>query len=126
MDCLPYGCKREVTRQAEEDLQHARDERRAALHRHAAPTGLSLAGQGASQELQDGQPLPPGPEPSEQEEFQAALAALPVWHRQLTLRGLLAGVVLGALFCIVTHKFSLTIGAALRQWQGLVCTQRAR
>ncbi len=41
---------------------------------------------------------------------QAALANLPVWNRQFSVRGLAVGVVLGGVFCIVTHKLSLTLG----------------
>ncbi|CAK9862691.1 unnamed protein product, partial [Sphagnum jensenii] len=35
---------------------------------------------------------------------------IPAWHNQITLRGLLVSLVLGTLFCIITHKLNLTVG----------------
>ncbi|KAL6761387.1 putative metal-nicotianamine transporter YSL6-like protein [Haematococcus lacustris] len=46
----------------------------------------------------------------DEDEFQAALARLPPWHAQLSLRGLAVGLLLGALFCVVTHKLNLGAG----------------
>ncbi|CAL9763723.1 unnamed protein product [Musa acuminata subsp. burmannicoides] len=35
---------------------------------------------------------------------------IPPWREQITVRGLLVSAVLGALFCIITHKLNLTVG----------------
>ncbi|CAL9085068.1 unnamed protein product [Musa hybrid cultivar] len=35
---------------------------------------------------------------------------IPPWREQITVRGLLVSTVLGALFCIITHKLNLTVG----------------
>lgn len=35
---------------------------------------------------------------------------VPDWKHQITLRGLLVSALLGALFCIITHKLNLTVG----------------
>lgn len=35
---------------------------------------------------------------------------VPRWQEQLTPRGLAVSVVLGALFCVITHKLNLTVG----------------
>ncbi|KAG6528434.1 probable metal-nicotianamine transporter YSL6 [Zingiber officinale] len=35
---------------------------------------------------------------------------IPAWKEQITVRGLLVSVVLGSLFCIITHKLNLTVG----------------
>ncbi|OIT38928.1 putative metal-nicotianamine transporter ysl4, partial [Nicotiana attenuata] len=34
----------------------------------------------------------------------------PYWKDQITIRGLVVSVVLGTLFCIITHKLNLTVG----------------
>ncbi|KAL1539896.1 putative metal-nicotianamine transporter ysl6 [Salvia divinorum] len=35
---------------------------------------------------------------------------IPDWKEQITIRGLVVSAVLGALFCIITHKLNLTVG----------------
>ncbi|RRT65118.1 hypothetical protein B296_00038556 [Ensete ventricosum] len=35
---------------------------------------------------------------------------IPPWREQITVRGLLVSTLLGALFCIITHKLNLTVG----------------
>ncbi|KAK4754665.1 hypothetical protein SAY87_002769 [Trapa incisa] len=35
---------------------------------------------------------------------------IPEWKDQITIRGLVVSVLLGALFCIITHKLNLTVG----------------
>ena len=35
---------------------------------------------------------------------------IPDWKDQITIRGLVVSAVLGALFCIITHKLNLTVG----------------
>lgn len=35
---------------------------------------------------------------------------IPRWQDQITIRGMVVAAVLGALFCIITHKLSLTVG----------------
>ncbi|QCD96746.1 probable metal-nicotianamine transporter YSL6 [Vigna unguiculata] len=35
---------------------------------------------------------------------------VPEWKEQITIRGLVVSAVLGALFCIITHKLNLTVG----------------
>ena len=35
---------------------------------------------------------------------------VPAWREQITVRGLVVSAVLGALFCIITHKLNLTVG----------------
>ncbi|KAL1547391.1 putative metal-nicotianamine transporter ysl6 [Salvia divinorum] len=35
---------------------------------------------------------------------------VPDWKEQITIRGLVVSAVLGALFCIITHKLNLTVG----------------
>lgn len=35
---------------------------------------------------------------------------VPEWKDQITIRGLIVSALLGILFCIITHKLSLTIG----------------
>lgn len=35
---------------------------------------------------------------------------VPAWREQLTVRGLVVSLVLGALFCVITHKLNLTVG----------------
>ena len=37
-------------------------------------------------------------------------AAIPEWKDQITIRGLVVSAILGALFCIITHKLNLTVG----------------
>lgn len=46
----------------------------------------------------------------DEDEFQAALAQVPSWQSQLTSRGLVLGLVLGTLFCVVIHKINLGAG----------------
>ncbi|CAL5017323.1 unnamed protein product [Urochloa decumbens] len=41
-----------------------------------------------------------------------AAAAPPPWRDQVTARGLVVSAVLGVLFCLITHKLSLTVGIA--------------
>lgn len=36
--------------------------------------------------------------------------AIPEWKEQITIRGLAVSALLGALFCIITHKLNLTVG----------------
>ncbi|KAK6912956.1 Oligopeptide transporter, OPT superfamily [Dillenia turbinata] len=38
------------------------------------------------------------------------LEQIPEWKDQITIRGLVVSAVLGTLFCIITHKLSLTVG----------------
>lgn len=38
------------------------------------------------------------------------LEIIPEWKDQITVRGLVVSGVLGALFCIITHKLNLTVG----------------
>lgn len=38
------------------------------------------------------------------------LEIIPEWKDQITIRGLVASAILGALFCIITHKLNLTVG----------------
>lgn len=35
---------------------------------------------------------------------------IPEWKEQITIRGLVVSSILGALFCIITHKLNLTVG----------------
>ncbi|KAF6155902.1 hypothetical protein GIB67_039233 [Kingdonia uniflora] len=35
---------------------------------------------------------------------------IPPWQDQITIRGLVASLILGTLFCVITHKLNLTIG----------------
>ncbi|OMO50703.1 Oligopeptide transporter OPT superfamily [Corchorus capsularis] len=35
---------------------------------------------------------------------------IPEWKEQITMRGLAVSAILGTLFCIITHKLSLTVG----------------
>lgn len=35
---------------------------------------------------------------------------IPEWQDQITIRGLVVSALLGALFCIITHKLNLTVG----------------
>uniref|UniRef100_A0A383W0U8 Uncharacterized protein n=1 Tax=Tetradesmus obliquus TaxID=3088 RepID=A0A383W0U8_TETOB len=52
-------------------------------------------------------PLSPSKRPLTNEEIDAAIAKLPRWQDQLTLRGLISGSCLGLLFAIITLKLSL-------------------
>ncbi|KAF6161530.1 hypothetical protein GIB67_009409 [Kingdonia uniflora] len=38
---------------------------------------------------------------------------IPPWQDQITIRGLVASLILGTLFCIITHKLNLTVGIGL-------------
>lgn len=38
------------------------------------------------------------------------LEIIPEWKDQITIRGLVVSAILGALFCIITHKLNLTVG----------------
>lgn len=38
------------------------------------------------------------------------LERIPEWKEQITIRGLAVSALLGALFCIITHKLNLTVG----------------
>lgn len=44
--------------------------------------------------------------------FEDAFMAVevPPWREQLTVRGLVVSAVLGAVFCVITHKLNLTVG----------------
>lgn len=50
------------------------------------------------------EPLLHQDEPAEDDEL------IPDWKEQITIRGLVVSAVLGALFCIITHKLNLTVG----------------
>ncbi|TKY63039.1 metal-nicotianamine transporter YSL6 [Spatholobus suberectus] len=50
-------------------------------------------------------------DPHGQEEKEERLSEeVPEWKEQITIRGLVVSVVLGSLFCIITHKLNLTVG----------------
>lgn len=47
-------------------------------------------------------------ETTENRDFE--LEIIPEWKDQITIRGLVVSAILGALFCIITHKLNLTVG----------------
>lgn len=51
---------------------------------------------------------------AEEEKFSAAGLSssekIPPWNEQITIRGLFVSILMGTLFCIITHKLNLTVG----------------
>ncbi|WOL11444.1 putative metal-nicotianamine transporter YSL6 isoform X1 [Canna indica] len=56
------------------------------------------------------EPLLSPPETTNKPDDSHIVENVPPWREQITIRGLLVSVILGALFCIITHKLNLTVG----------------
>ncbi|KZV42066.1 hypothetical protein F511_18412 [Dorcoceras hygrometricum] len=50
------------------------------------------------------------PEDTAAADVDSEVERIPEWKEQITVRGLVASAVLGALFCVITHKLNLTVG----------------
>ncbi|MCO5552837.1 hypothetical protein L7F22_006354 [Adiantum nelumboides] len=40
----------------------------------------------------------------------ATVGEVPPWSEQITIRGIIVSTIIGAVFCIITHKLNLTVG----------------